>query len=61
MDFVEGLPQSASANCMLVVVDFFTNYAHFLPLHHPFTATGVAKLFMTQVYKLHVIAICHCD
>lgn len=34
MDCVEGLPISGAANCILVVVDFFTKYAHFLPLHH---------------------------
>ena len=53
MDFVEGLPKSGSADCVLVVVDYFTKYAHFLPLHHPFTAASVAKVFMAQVYKLH--------
>jgi hypothetical protein len=53
LDFVEGLPTSGSANCILVVVDSFTKYGHFLPLHHPFTATTVAKLFMNQIYRLH--------
>lgn len=53
MDFVEGLPNSASANCILVVIDFFTKYAHFLPLRHPFIAADIAKLFMHHIYKLH--------
>lgn len=53
MDFVEGLPQSGQANCILVVVDFFTKYRHFIALHHPFTASVVAKLFMNHVYRLH--------
>ncbi|WVZ90409.1 hypothetical protein U9M48_036715 [Paspalum notatum var. saurae] len=53
MDFVEGLPRSGSANCILVVVDKFTKYAHFIPLLHPFSTQKVAKVFMHSVYKLH--------
>jgi hypothetical protein len=37
MDFIEGLPQSGSANCILVVADKFTELAHFLPLEHSYT------------------------
>lgn len=54
---MEGLPLSGHANCILVVVDYFTKYAHFLPLHHPFTATVVAKLFMQQIYRLHGLPV----
>jgi hypothetical protein len=53
MDFVERLPLSGSANTILVVVDKFSKFAHFLPLRHPFTAAVVAKLFIDQVYCLH--------
>jgi hypothetical protein len=53
MDFVEGLPNSGSVNVILVVIDKFTKYGHFLPLHHPFTTQTVAKLFMEQIYRLH--------
>jgi transposase InsO family protein len=53
MDFVEGLPSSGHANCILVVVDSFTKYAHFIPLHHPYTTASVAKLFLNNVYKYH--------
>lgn len=50
LDFVEGLPRSSHIH---VVVDKFSKYSHFLVLSHPFTAASVAKLFMTNVYKLH--------
>jgi len=53
LDFIEGLPRSNSVNCILVVVDSFTKYGHFIPLRHPFTAAGVAKAFMFHVYRLH--------
>lgn len=53
LDFVDGLPKSKGYNCILVVVDKFSKYAHFLPLAHPFTALQVAKLFMDNIFKLH--------
>jgi hypothetical protein len=53
MDFVEGLPKSRHANCILVVVDKFNKFAHFIPLLHPFTSATVAKLFLDNIYKLH--------
>lgn len=53
MDFIEGLPKSRNFNCILVVVDKFSKYAHFIPLSHPFTAMKVAMLYMDNIFKLH--------
>ena len=53
MDFMDGLPQSNKCNCILVVVDKFTIYAHFLPLTHNFTDAKVAHSYLENVYKMH--------
>jgi hypothetical protein len=53
MDFIEGLPRSEGYNCILVVVNHFSKYAHFAPLKHPFTTPVVAKLILDTVVRLH--------
>lgn len=53
LDFIEGLPQSGRFNCILVVVDKFSKYSHFLPLSHPFSAQQVATVYIDQIYRLH--------
>ena len=52
MDFIEGLV-SEGYDAILVIVDRYTKYAHFIPLKHPFTAQGVAKLVLEHVFRLH--------
>jgi IS30 family transposase len=53
MDFIEGLPSSHGCNVILVVVDRFTKYGYFLSLSHPYTASKVAYIFLTHIFKLH--------
>lgn len=53
MDFIDGLPLSEGFDVILVVVDRFTKYAHFVPLRHPYSAPKVARVFVDSVVKLH--------
>lgn len=53
LDFIEGLPKSKQYNCILVVVENFSKYSHFIPLTHPFSAMQVVVQFMDHVFKLH--------
>ncbi|KAE8728969.1 hypothetical protein F3Y22_tig00004035pilonHSYRG00004 [Hibiscus syriacus] len=53
MDFIEGLPTSSKFNTILVVVDKFTKYSHFISLSHPYTDVEVARKFLDNIYRLH--------
>jgi hypothetical protein len=53
MDFITGLPKSEGKELILVIVDRFTKYAHFIIMSHPFKAIDVAQLFLDHIYKLH--------
>jgi hypothetical protein len=52
MDFVEG-PLSENKDMILVIVDRFTKYAHFISMKHPITVKTVAKAFSEHIFKLH--------
>ena len=52
MDFVEGLPKSEHKD-MIVVVDRFTKYAHFVAMRHPITVKIVAQAFTDNIFRLH--------
>jgi hypothetical protein len=53
MDFIEKLPKSSGYDTILVVVDRFSKYAHFIALKHPFTTAQVAQVVLDQVVRLH--------
>ena len=53
MDFIKGLPKSNQYSVIMVVVDRFTKYAHFIPVSHPYSATKITNLFSQNVMKLH--------
>lgn len=52
MDFIEA-PKSKGKDSVLVVVDRFTKFAHFIGLAHPYMAQEVAKAFMDWIVALH--------
>jgi hypothetical protein len=51
LDFFEGLPKSWGKEVILLVVDRFTKYSHFIPLAHPYTVQSVSHAFMDNVFK----------
>jgi len=53
MDFIEGLPKVHRKSVILTMVDRFSNYAHFIDLSHPYTATSVACTFFDGIVRLH--------
>lgn len=53
MDFIEGLPNSGGKEVILVVVDRFTKYAHFIPISHPYSVLTVAQAVVDNIIKLH--------
>ncbi|KAI9157303.1 hypothetical protein LWI28_020195 [Acer negundo] len=43
LNFIEGLPNSSGKDIILVVINKYTKYGHFLPLAHPFRDSQVVK------------------
>ncbi|KAG8492331.1 hypothetical protein CXB51_009857 [Gossypium anomalum] len=58
MDFVSGLPLSASKkNTIWVVVDRLTKSAHFIPVRTDFSLDKLAELYVSQIMRLHGVPI----
>jgi hypothetical protein len=53
LHFIEGLPKVNSKSVILMVVDRFSKYTHFIALGHPYTATSVARVFFADIVCLH--------
>jgi hypothetical protein len=55
MDFVKGLPRVNGKSVILMVIDRFSKYCHFLPLGHLYITMSVVHLFYDNIVKLHGI------
>ena len=53
MDFIVDLPPSKGYNMLMVVVDFFSKQAHFIPAKSLLTSNQVAQLFFKYIFKYH--------
>jgi len=52
-DFITKLPLAQGYDSILVVVDWFTKMAHFVPTTEKTMAEGLARLFRDNVWRLH--------
>jgi transposase InsO family protein len=53
MDFIDGLPKVHGKSVILMVVDRFSKYAHFITLSHPYTTASMARAFFDGIVWLH--------
>ena len=53
MDFITGLPKLFGKDCIFVVVDRRTKFAHLFVVNTTFTSTQVAELFFKEFFRLH--------
>jgi len=53
MDFIEQLPSSTGFTAILVVVDWLSKQAIFIPTHDTITSPELAKLFLLHVFSKH--------
>ncbi|KAF8756181.1 hypothetical protein RHS01_04909 [Rhizoctonia solani] len=56
-DFITGFPKSQGHNAILVVIDSFSKFGHFIPTLKKVTSKGLADLFVNHVWKLHGLPI----
>lgn len=55
MDIIESLTKVHAKSVVLMVVDLFSKYAHFITFGHTYTALSVVLMFFNEVIRLHGI------
>jgi hypothetical protein len=53
MDFITGLPKAQGKDCIFVVVDRLTKFAHFFAISTDYSESQVVKLFFREIFRLH--------
>jgi hypothetical protein len=53
MDFIIGLPKFQGKDCIFVVVDRLTKFAHLFAIATDFSAAQVPDLFFREVFRMH--------
>jgi hypothetical protein len=54
MDFIVGLPLAARRHKLIfVVVDTLTKCAHFIPVRTTYQAPNIARVFISEIVRLH--------
>ena len=53
MDFITGLPQTQGHDSIWVIEDRLTKSAHFVPVNTRYHAWRYAKLYVSQVVRVH--------
>ena len=53
MDFITGIPSVQGKDCIFVVVDRLTKFAHFFAIPTRYSASQVVELFLRDVFRLH--------
>ncbi|KAF8756853.1 hypothetical protein RHS01_03813 [Rhizoctonia solani] len=56
-DFITGFPKSNGHDAILVVIDSFSKFGHFIPTTKKVTSKGLAELFVSHVWKLHGLPV----
>ncbi|QRW27779.1 Retrotransposable element Tf2 protein [Rhizoctonia solani] len=56
-DFITGFPKSNGHDAILVIIDSFSKFGHFIPTSKKVTAKGLADLFISHVWKLHGLPV----
>ena len=53
MDFITGLPKVQGRDCLYVIFDRLTKFAHFFAILFDYLAAQVAKLFFREAFGLN--------